>query len=75
MTGRELIVYILENHLEDEPVIKDGTVIGFASIPQAAALKDVGTATIKASIIMGKIPFDTVKHSVQIPLNSIERSK
>ena len=29
MTGRELIVYILENGLENEPIFKNGKPIGF----------------------------------------------
>ena len=36
MTGRELILYILENGLENEPVIKNGTFVGFMTVTQAA---------------------------------------
>ena len=36
MTGRDLIIYILENGLEDEPVFKDGKFIGFITTGEAA---------------------------------------
>ena len=29
ITGRDLINYILTNHLENEPIFKDGKPIGF----------------------------------------------
>lgn len=48
MTGRELILYILKNNLEDEPVFKDGTFIGFIPVNEAAAKMGVGSATILA---------------------------
>lgn len=48
MTGRELIVYILENHLEDEPVFKDGTFVGFISEREFANKMNVGPNTVRA---------------------------
>lgn len=47
MTGRDLIVYILQNNLENEPVFKDGKFIGFMSEGEAAEKFDVGVATIR----------------------------
>lgn len=47
MTGRDLIVYILENHLEDEPVFKDGTFVGFISEGEFASKLEVGTQTVR----------------------------
>lgn len=46
MTGRELIIYIMENGLEDEPVFKDGSFIGFMTASEAAVKMNVGVATI-----------------------------
>ena len=46
MTGRELIVYILTNGLEDELVFKDGTFLGFMTQVEAAIKFDVGYATV-----------------------------
>lgn len=55
MTGRELIVYILQNNLEDEPVFKDGKFIGFITDKEAAAKESVGPATIRQYVRMGII--------------------
>lgn len=46
MTGRELILYILSNGLEDEPVFKDGKFIGFITAGEAAVKMNVGIPTI-----------------------------
>lgn len=55
MTGRELMLYILENNLEDAVVIKDGVFIGFMTEEEAAIKFNVGVATIKAWYACGKI--------------------
>ena len=47
MTGRQLIIYILQNNLEDEEVFQDGIFIGLMTEEQAAARFDVGVATIR----------------------------
>lgn len=46
MTGRDLIVYILKNDLEDTDIFKNGKIYGFLTIKEAAAKLGVGTATI-----------------------------
>ena len=48
MTGRELIMYILENHLEDEPVFQNGTFVGYVSDVKFAEMLGVGVATVRA---------------------------
>ena len=45
MTGRELIVYILQNNLENEPMFADGKPIAHITIWEAAVKANVGTAT------------------------------
>ena len=60
MTGRELIIYILENHLEDEPVFKDGKFIGFITAHEAAAKMEVGSATILTLLGQGKLDYISV---------------
>lgn len=55
MTGRDLIMYILENHLENEPVFNDGKFIGFVSIQDVAVDMGVGSATVHAWICQGKL--------------------
>ena len=48
MTGKELILYILENNLENEDIVKDGVFIWLMSEEEAAVKFNVGMATIKA---------------------------
>lgn len=60
MTGKELIIYILQNNLEDEEIIKDGIFMGLMSETEAAIKFDVGIATIKLWHALG------VLDSVQI---------
>lgn len=55
MTGRELIMYILENHLEDEPVFQNGTFVGYVSDVKFAEMLGIGVATVRAWIMMGRI--------------------
>lgn len=57
MTGRELIIYILENGLEDEPIITDGKIVGFISVYEAAAKLNVGVASIKLLMQQGKLKY------------------
>ena len=45
VTGRDLILYILSNNLEDEEVFKDGKLIGFLTAWEAAEKMNVGIAT------------------------------
>lgn len=53
MTGRDLIIYILKNNLEDEEIFKDGKFIGFMSVEEAAVKFNVGVATIHLWFDMG----------------------
>ena len=48
MTGKELVLYILQNDLENEIVIKDGIVIWLMSEEEAAVKFNVGINTIRA---------------------------
>lgn len=48
MTGRDLIVYILNNNLENEEVFKDGIFFGLIDENEVAIKFDVGVATVKA---------------------------
>ena len=55
MTGRELMMYILENHLEDEIIIQDGVFVGFMTEEEAAVKFNVGVATVKAWYTCGYV--------------------
>lgn len=67
MTGRELIVYILANNLEDEPVFKNGKFIGFITASEAAVKMDVGVATIYTWIHQGRMSGILIGDVVYIP--------
>lgn len=54
MTGRDLIIYILQNHLEDENIFKDGIFIGFMDLETAAAKSNVGIETMKAWVMLNR---------------------
>ena len=67
MTGRDLIVYILTNHLEDRPVFENGRLIGYITIEEAAQKMDVGVATIKALIQREILPSISIDGFIYIP--------
>lgn len=55
MTGKELILYILQNNLEDTVVLEDGFFVGFMTEEETAAKFEVGVATIRYWHHCGKI--------------------
>lgn len=55
MTGKEVIMYILQNDLENEVVIKDGIFVGFMSEEEAAVKFGVGVATIRVWNLCGML--------------------
>lgn len=69
LTGRDLIIYILENGLENEPVVKDGTPIGFLTVDDVAKRLSFGTAAIRARITLGTIESVTIGGRPYIPAN------
>lgn len=69
MTGKDLIIYILTNNLENELVFDNGRFIGFITVGEAAAKMNVGIATIHAWIIQGCIDSVQIGSEVLIPAN------
>ena len=55
MTGKELIMYILRNDLENEIVVKDGVFVWLMDEDEAAVKFDVGVSTIRAWYICGML--------------------
>lgn len=67
MTGRDIIIFILANHLEDVEFVNvhdkildteimfDGKPTGLMTVEQAAVKWDTGVSTVKALFEMGKI--------------------
>ena len=74
MTGRELIIYILENNLEDEVIFKNGTIIGFVSLQEAAVKFGVGTSTVATWVKLNMINHIFIGDAIYIPVNA-ERPK
>ena len=70
MTGKDLIIYILSNHLEDEEIFKDGKFVGFMTVLEAAAKYNVGTATIQAWINKDMLTAIQIGDVYYIPYNA-----
>lgn len=75
MTGRDLIIYILENNLEDKPVFEDGKLIGFLSVEEAAVRLGVGFETVLTLIDLNVISYEIIGKEYYIPADSIEIEK
>lgn len=71
MTGRDLIIYILKNNLENEPVFKDGKLLGFKTMTEVASENDVGYETVKVWAQLGMIPYLRLDAPVLIPADYI----
>lgn len=56
MTGRELIIYIMQNGLENDEVLKDGIFVGLMDEREAALKFGVGTSTIRTWWVMRTLP-------------------
>lgn len=67
MTGRDLIIYILKNKLEDEPVFKDGKLTGFLTVNEVAEKYNVGAATILAMLNLGQLECIVLGNMIYIP--------
>ena len=57
MNGRDLIIYIMENKLEDQEVFQNGKLLGFMTPTEAAVKYSVGVETVKVWC-----EFDVLKH-------------
>ena len=70
MTGRDLIVYILQKGLENEPVFIDHNVnlriLGLKSLLEAAAEEKTGVATLRTLCAQGKIEYVNLGSSLYI---------
>lgn len=70
MTGRDLIVYIIENNLEDELVFKDGRFIGFLTANEAAIRFNVGVETVRFWVEFGYLDGVKIGDELYIPSNA-----
>lgn len=69
MTGRELIIYILENNLEDESIFTNSKVLGFITTDEAALKYNVGPETIKTWFALNRISGINIENQLCIPDN------
>jgi hypothetical protein len=70
MTGRELIMYILENHLEDEPLFNDGRFLGFLTAEEYAAKRGVGKETVYTWFNLKLVDGVLIYDELYIPYNA-----
>lgn len=70
MTGRDLILYILQNHLEDTPIFENGKIIGFMTVGEAAEKFKVGTETIRLWVRLGYMYGVDVHGDLYIPIDA-----
>lgn len=71
MTGRDLILYILQNQLEDEPVFKDGKFIGFVTAGEAAVTLKVGIPTVLVLIGQNKLEGYLIGDQMYVPVSAL----
>ena len=70
MTGRELILYILENNLENVKVFDNGRFLGFLTVAEFAAKWDVGVETVRLWVDLGYVDGMIVYDELYIPCNA-----
>lgn len=70
LTGRDLILYILANGLEDEPVFANGRLLGFMTIEEAAVKFEVGVATVRVWINEGMLYGIKIGDDIYLPADS-----
>ena len=78
MTGRDIILYILENHLEDELFFNNDSIIGLLNTYQAATKMGVGPETINAWFelkVVPKIQIDQTSFITVKDLKELEKRR
>ena len=55
MTGRDLIIYILQNNLEDVQIFEDGKLPGYMTVEETAVKMKTGVETVKLLYRMKKL--------------------
>lgn len=59
VTCKDWMIYILENNLVNAPLYSDGKLLGFMSTLETAVKFEVGEATVRLWVQLGKL--DSVK--------------
>ena len=71
MTGRDLIIYIMQNGLEDKPVFENGALLGFMTERQFAEKMSVGVASVEVWIERDTT-FIPMRYSEWNPLHTLK---
>lgn len=69
MTGKDLVLYILQNDLLDDPVFLGERFLDFMTIQEAAVKLDVGEATVRNWVKLNMIPSIQIGGKIFIPKN------
>jgi hypothetical protein len=72
MTGRDLIIYILQNNLEDKDVFENGVFVGFMTEEEAAAKFKVGVPTIRVWHSLGFINGISIGNNLYILRDTVD---
>lgn len=72
MTGKELIIYILQNNLEDTEVLTDNGFTIFMNEQEAAAKFGVGVETVRSWYLMNMLPGIRMADSIFIVKNATD---
>ena len=75
MTGRELIIYIMQNGLEDKEIFANDTFLDLMTMNEAAAKFKVGIYTIRSWYLQGYIHGVSIGDSVYIFKNTEDPRK
>ena len=75
MTGRDLIIFIMDHSLENELVISsDGSLAGLLTLGETAKELNVGIATVLALIVEKKIgTYYVIGNTIYIPKHLVKR--
>ena len=75
MTGRDLIIYILQNNLEDKEVFENGKLLDFMTDSEAAKKFDVGLYTVRCWVERKQLPGVIFETPCFIPANAVSPIK
>lgn len=70
MTGRDLIIYILKNNLEDKPLFENGELLGFDTSAKFAERCEVGVETVRLWVKLGYVDGLFIHDELYIPHNA-----
>ena len=73
MKGRDLIIYILKNELEDKDIMSEEFLSFLPTVEAVAQMFDVGTHTVLTWAIVGDLELMTINGKAYINPDSLDR--